>query len=123
MTDTNQDIAVVDTDPLYGGDGALIIVTVRDSDGSSQSLAATSDIEFEILDNFGGTSHLKKTRGDASVSISGDNYEVLEVKLTPTETEALAPTAGAAYYDWRVRVNAEDDWDTVTTGDICVRAA
>jgi len=124
MTDTDQDIAVAADDPLFGGDTARIADTVTDEAGDPLDLTSAQTVEFEIFDELGGTSQLTKTDSDSAVTITGADDNVAQIDLTESETEDLAPARGAEYYEYRVRVvDVDGDPDTVTTGDLAVRAS
>lgn len=123
MTDMNQDIGVAEADPLYGGDTARITAKITDQTDSALDLSSAQTVEFEVFDELGGTSQLKKTDSDSDVTVTGANNNVVTIDLTTADTAALAPDRHANDYEYRIRVtDADGDTDTTTTGALIVRA-
>lgn len=124
MTDVNQDIGVDSSDPLFGGDNARIRDPVTDESGDPKDLSTAQTVEFEVFDELGGTSQLKYTDGDSELSITGSGDNIVQVDLSQSDTDDLAPSDGMAFYEYRVRVKDNSgDRDTVTIGDFAVRAS
>lgn len=124
MTDTNQTIGS-DSDPLFGGDTATLEVTVTDASDSAFDLSTAASLDFEVFrDALGdGTADLDYDDGDAALSVTGGSNDVVEVALSQSDTQGLAPDRGLTTYHWRVRVtDADGDRDTVATGELIVRA-
>jgi hypothetical protein len=95
MTVIQQDIPTSSDDRYYAGETAILEVDVSSQLTPSQFKSA--EITFTLSRYNGAVPLVKKTESSPNVTVADKDKQILEVKVTPDETDSLGTPDGRDY--------------------------